>query len=275
MKRAGVIGSPISHSLSPVVHGYWLEHYGIEGSYEALEIPPEALEDQLKALPEEGFIGLNLTVPHKILALEWITDVDSKAREIGAINTLVWRGDHWQGSNTDHYGFIQHLYASVPAYRTSEKKPALVLGGGGAARGVCSALLDAGVSEIRLCNRTAEKAQALAKDYGRRVRTIYWENRTEAQEGIGLLVNTTTLGMRGQPPLGMPLDSLARDVIVYDIVYHPLETPLLAEARCRGNPVVDGLGMLLWQAQPGFSAWFGVTPEITPALRQRVLKTIV
>jgi shikimate dehydrogenase len=275
--RAGVMGWPVSHSLSPRLHGHWLARYEIDGSYEAIAVEPEALADALARLAEQGFRGVNLTVPHKEAALALVDTIDDTARRIGAINTIVvGDGGALTGSNTDAFGFIENLRDHVPEQVAAgwSGRPVTVLGAGGAARAVCTALLDCGVRDIRLVNRTAERAAALAESLPglKQCATIFaWADRTDALADTGLLVNTTLLGMTGQAPLELDLASLPGAATVNDIVYAPLETDLLAQARQRGNRAVDGLGMLLHQARPGFRAWFGVDPVVDDGLRQAVL----
>lgn len=269
-RLAGVMGWPVAHSRSPRLHGFWLRQHGIAGAYLPLPVRPEDLAQALAALPRLGFSGCNLTVPHKEQALELVDAVDPLARRIGAVNTVVVRADgRLEGRNTDAFGFIESLRQERPGWKAAAG-PAVVIGAGGAARAVVAALADAGAPEIRLVNRTRARAEALAADLGGPVRTVDWAARAPALEGAALLVNTTTLGMKGQAPLDLPLDALPRKAVVNDIVYVPLTTPLLAAARARGNPVVDGLGMLLHQARPGFEAWFGARPEVTAALRRHV-----
>lgn len=270
-RLAGVMGWPVGHSRSPRLHGYWLHHLGIDGAYVPLAVKPEDFEQVLRALPRMGFAGANVTVPHKEQALALVDVVEPLARRIGAVNTLVVRPDgSIEGRNTDAFGFIENLRHGAPHWRP-EAGPAVVLGAGGAARAVCAALVDAGVPEIRLINRSPARAEQVAADIGGRFAVLGWEQRAAALECANLLVNTTTLGMTGQPPLELDLSALPRHAVVNDIVYAPLMTDLLVEAAARGNKVVDGLGMLLWQAVPGFQAWFGVKPEVTPALRDFVL----
>ncbi len=274
MKRAGVMGWPVAQSRSPVLHGFWLTQYQIEGSYDRLPVPPDALERALRALPGRGFAGCNLTIPHKEHALTLLDRLDGAARRIGAVNTVVVAADGTlEGHNTDAFGFHASLAAAVPGWDAASG-PAVVLGAGGAARAVTAALLDYRVPEIRLINRHRPRAEALAAALGGPVEVVDWVQRAAALAGAALLVNTTSLGMTGQPPLDIALDDLPRAALVNDIVYVPLETPLLTAARARGNPVVDGLGMLLHQARPGFAAWFGVEPEVTPALRACVLASL-
>lgn len=267
---AGVMGWPVAHSLSPRLHGYWLEHYRIDGIYMPLAVAPEDLPAALSALPALGFRGVNLTLPHKEPALPICDEVDDLAQRIGAVNTIVVHEGKLVGSNSDAFGFLESMRADAPDWRV-EAAPAVVLGAGGAARAVVTALADAGAPEVRIVNRTRERAEALAASLGGAVSVRVWAQRSAALADAGLLVNTTTLGMAGQPPLDLDLAALPDQALVTDIVYAPLVTPLLAAARDRGNPIVDGLGMLLHQARPGFEAWYGRRPEVTPALRAFVL----
>jgi shikimate dehydrogenase len=273
-KLAGIMGWPVTHSRSPALHGYWLQRHGIDGLYLPMAVKPENLRRALQALPILGFAGCNLTIPHKEEGLRTVDEYDSSAQRAGGVNTVsIDARGHILGSSTDGAGFIAALAADAPDYAPGDA-PAVVLGAGGAARAIVAALLDAGAREVRLVNRTPERAAKLAKELGGEVRGILWEKRNEALAGAGLLVNATSLGMEGQPPLELPLDALPRAAVVNDIVYVPLETPLLAAARARGNRCVDGLGMLLHQAQPGFAAWFGVTPAVDDGLRAAVLATL-
>lgn len=266
---AGVMGWPIKHSRSPRLHGYWLDQYSIDGAYVPLPVEPEKIAIALKALPALGFIGANLTVPHKTLALPLVDKIAPIARRAGAVNTVIVAPDGTlEGRNTDAFGFLAALEQGAPGWKAD--RPVVIIGAGGAARAVVVALIDAGVPEIRVTNRTRSRAEALA-ELGPVVRVIDWETRAASLEGSGLLVNTTTLGMGGQPPLELDLKALPRDAVVNDIVYSPLETALLAAAKARGNTIVDGLGMLLHQARPAFHAFFGIDPAVTPALRAHVL----
>ena len=250
--KAGVMGWPVDHSRSPALHGFWLQTYGIDGTYERIPVAPADLETALRSLPARGFAGCNLTVPHKEAAMAIVDDVSPEGRRIGAVNTIVVTPDgRLKATNTDAYGFITSLRTSAPGYKPNIGA-AVVLGAGGAARAVCVALLDAG-------------------DVGGAFTVTDWADRNAALKNAAFLVNTTTQGMKGQPPLDLDLAALPREAVVTDIVYVPLETPLLAAARARGNVVVDGLGMLLYQAQPGFEGWFGTRPEVTSALREHVL----
>jgi shikimate dehydrogenase len=274
MIRAGVMGWPVEHSRSPVLHRFWLRQYAIAGDYTLLPVPPEGLEAALRALPKRNFAGCNLTLPHKEAALAIIDEVEAVARRIGAVNTIVVRRDGTlEGRNTDAYGFLAHLQQTQPGWHAAAG-PVVVLGAGGGARAVVAALMDAGVAEIRLVNRHRERATTLAAALSAPVRIVDWADRADALTGTALLVNTTSLGMAGQPSLTLALDALPETAVVYDIVPVPLITPLLAAAAARGNAVVEGLGMLLHQARHGFAAWFGVLPEVTPALRAAVVATL-
>ena len=273
-KLAGVMGWPVAHSRSPLIHNHWIEEHALRGAYVLLPVQPENLAQALRALPALGFAGCNLTIPHKVAAMSMVDRVDSLAQRIGAVNTVVIESDgSLTGRNTDAFGFIQSLYDAQPNWRANQGS-AMVIGAGGAARAVIAGLLDAGVPAIRLTNRSPEKAYALAQEFGSAIETVAWEARHAALDGISLLVNTTNQGMHGEPALDLRLDALPTDALVADIIYIPLETPLLAAARVRGNPTVNGLGMLLNQARPAFEAWFGVNPRITPHLMQKILATL-
>ena len=260
MILAGVLGDPIGHSRSPALHGHWLKRHGIDGAYVPLHVRGHDLEETLRLLPRVGFAGCNVTIPHKAAALALSDQATDRARAIGAANTLTFRDGAIHADNTDGAGFLANLRAGSD---WAPDRPAVVLGAGGAARGVVAALAEAGVPEIRISNRTRAKADALADAFPRTV-------TSDGLADAGLLVNTTSLGMIGQPPLEMDLADLPRDAVVTDIVYVPLLTPLLKRAAARGNPTVDGLGMLLHQAAPGFAAWFGVTPVVDDDLRRAV-----
>lgn len=273
-RLAGVIGWPVGHSRSPRLHGYWLEKMGIDGAYLPLAVAPDDLGEAVRILPKLGFRGVNLTIPHKEAVLPLLDAIDPLAARIGAVNTLIFKEDGTiEGRNTDAFGFLENLSrgAPPPPHWQPSDGPAVVIGAGGAARAVIAALTDAGVREIRLVNRSRERAERLALDLGGPIVIGEWDNRADLLGGAALLVNTTSLGMAGQPPLDLDLAALPVSAIVTDIVYVPLETPLLAAARQRGNVTVDGLGMLLWQAVPGFSAWFGYRPDVTDDLRAFVL----
>ena len=271
---AGVMGWPIMHSRSPKLHGYWLDHYGLAGAYLPLAIRAEGLEAALRALPALGFAGCNLTIPHKEAALGIVDDASPLARRIGAVNCIVVRADgSLEGRNYDAFGFTQSLRERAPDLRF-DGGPAVVIGAGGASRAILAGLMDEGAPEIRLINRSPARALALAAEFGAPVRAVPWEGRAQALEGAAILVNTTSQGMVGEAPLDLALDALPVSALVTDIVYVPLETPLLAAARARGNRVVDGLGMLLHQARPAFEAWFGIDPKVTPQLRALIEATL-
>ncbi len=273
--HAGVMGWPAAHSRSPLLHGFWLKQYGIDGDYVALAVTPEDFPRVFAELPERGFSGVNITVPHKQAALDALIakggTVSETARSIGAVNTVIFHGDgetsgSMEGRNTDAFGFMENLKEKAPRWNVNG--PVTVLGAGGAVRAVCAGLLEEGVEEIRLVNRTDEKARQLARIFGPSVVPISWDEREASLADISLLVNGTSLGMSGSPPLELALDCLPEIAVVYDIVYAPLETSLLRMAKARGNTVVDGLGMLVHQARPAFEAWFGVLPEASPELRE-------
>lgn len=271
-KLAGVLGWPVGHSRSPRLHGFWLERLGIDGAYVPLAVAPRHFAQAVAALPHMGFKGANVTVPHKEEALTLVDELDPLAERIGAVNTLVVRDDGTiEGRNTDAFGFLENLQQGAPCWQP-QAGPAVVLGAGGAARAVCAALVDSGVPEIRVVNRSAARAQQLAEVIGGNVRIETWDTAAAALDGAALLVNTTTLGMTGQPRLELDLAALPVNAVVNDIVYAPVMTELLTAAEARGNPIVDGIGMLLWQAVPGFEAWFGVRPEVTAELRAFVLQ---
>ncbi|MFP6745774.1 MAG: shikimate dehydrogenase [Alphaproteobacteria bacterium] len=270
--RAGVMGWPVGHSRSPRLHGYWLDRYGIDGTYEALAVTPDELAGQLGSLAGWGFAGVNLTVPHKEAALDAMASLSPVARAIGAVNTVVVGADGGlAGDNTDGFGFLENLRHGAPQW-VAGAGPVVVVGAGGAARAICHALATDGVPEVRVVNRTEARAETLAEDLAGPLTPWPWNDRAGALSDAALVVNTTTLGMVGQDPLDLDLERLPVTAVVNDIIYAPLETPLLAAAAGRGNTVVGGLGMLLHQARPGFEAWFGVAPEVTDELRARVLR---
>ena len=266
-RLAGVMGWPVDHSLSPRLHGYWLEANGIDGAYLPLAVAPEHFARALGVLALLGFRGVNVTVPHKVAALDAVDAADPLARRIGAVNTITVRDDgSLEGTNTDAFGFIEHLKATVPDWQ-AKNGSAVIIGAGGAARAICVGLLDAGVAEITIVNRTLARAEALATAVGGPVRVLPWAGRANAVGDAALVVNATTLGMTGQPALDLDAAAIDDDAVVCDIVYAPLQTPLLRAAAGRGLRTVDGLGMLIHQARPGFEAWFAVAPEITDDLR--------
>jgi shikimate dehydrogenase len=274
MRRACVIGWPVEHSRSPLIHRHWLKQYGIDGDYVKEAVRPEELARFLGSLQARGYAGANVTLPHKEAALRTAESADEAAMAIGAANTLWLDPDGTlHASNTDAYGFMTNLEAEAPDWNAG-RCPVMLLGAGGAARAILHGLMAAGVSHILLANRTRDRAEDLAEAFGPAVEMVDWKDRNRAQQGCGLLVNATSLGMTGKEALDVDLTALPNDAVVADIVYSPLETELLAAARARGNRVVDGLGMLLHQAVPGFERWFGVRPEVTPELRAHVAASL-
>jgi shikimate dehydrogenase len=278
-RLAGVMGWPVGHSLSPCLHGHWLERHGIDGAYVPLAVRPEDLALAFRALPRLGFLGWNVTIPHKEAAFRLVDVREPSAERVGVVNTVMVDADgRTRGSSSDGPGFLMSLRAQAPGWRP-ETGPAALIGTGGGARAVAVALLEAGVPGLRLSNRTAERARALALTLKRlfpaaAVELVPWAERSAALEGASLCVNCTSLGMAGQPPLALDLAALPRASPVADLVYVPLETPLLAAARARGHPVVDGLGMLLYQAVPGFAHWGGLVPEVDEASRAVLLEAL-
>ncbi len=274
MRRACVIGWPVEHSRSPLIHRYWLKQYGLDGAYEREAVKPEDLPAFLGGLAARGYAGANITLPHKEAVLRLATVADEAARTIGAANTL-WLDEagRLNASNTDAYGFMTNLNAVAPGWNEG-RRPVLVLGAGGAGRAVLHGLLAEGASPILLANRTSGRAQELADAFGPAVTVVDWRERDRALLGCGLLVNATSLGMTGKEALDLDLALLPSDAAVADLVYSPLETRLLAAARSRDNRAVDGLGMLLHQAVPGFERWFGVRPAVTDELRAHVAASL-
>jgi shikimate dehydrogenase len=268
-RRACVIGWPVAHSRSPLIHGYWLKHYGIDGSYGREAVAPEDLAGFIKRLSSLGYVGCNVTLPHKEQVYGLVEVQDLTTRRIEAVNTVYVEGGRLLGFNSDAYGFVAHLRSVLPDWK-AQATSVLVLGAGGAARAIVAGLLAEGVSHVTIANRTEERGRALAKHFGDNVSAIAWAHIPERLPGCHLVVNTTLLGMAGQPPLEIDLSGLPSAAAVADIVYVPLETDLLRQARARGHAVVDGLGMLLHQAVPGFEVWFGVRPEVTPQLRAMI-----
>jgi len=267
-KAACVIGWPIGHSRSPLIHNYWIKEHGLNAEYRREAVPPGELADFLAYISERGYVGANVTVPHKEAALA-LSEPDERARAIGAANTLWLEAGRLRATNTDVEGFIANLDATAPGW-DRRLGSALVLGAGGAARAVVFGLLERGIGHIRLANRTAERATALRATFGARVEPAAWSDVDSLLAQAGLLVNTTSLGMAGQPPLTIELARLPAGAVVSDLVYAPLETALLTAAKARGLRAVDGLGMLLHQAVGGFQRWFGVRPQVTKALRALV-----
>ena len=271
---AGVMGWPVMHSRSPMMHNYWFTQHQLAGTYVPLAIKPEGLAAALRGLHPLGFAGCNLTLPHKQMAMSIVDEMDAAARRIGAISCVTVRTDgSLAGSNNDCHGFIRSLQEAEPGWR-ADAGPVVVIGAGGGSRAVCYGLAQEGAREIRLLNRTFERARAIADEFQSPVRALPWEERGEALEGAALVVNTTSQGMVGQPALDIPLDKLPRSALAADIVYIPLETPFLAAARARGNRTLNGLGMLLHQGPLAWKAWFGIEPKVTPELRTMIERTI-
>ncbi len=271
---AGIMGWPVAHSRSPLIHNHWIAQHGLHGAYVQLPVAPGNVAAALAGLAALGFRGCNVTQPHKIEAMRLMHALDPVAQRMGAINTVVVQPDgSLKGFNNDGFGYIQSLLDAKPDWR-ADAGPITVLGAGGAARAVVLSLAERGAPEIRLLNRTLATAQALADEFGGPIKALAWEQRHEALEGCALLVNTTNQGMHGNPALDLALDKLPLTALVSDAIYVPLETPLLAAAKARGNTTVNGLGMLLNQARPAFHAWFGVMPAITPELLRAVHATL-
>lgn len=268
---AGVIGHPIAHSRSPALHGYWLQRYDIKGHYVPLHIAPQDLQKALELLPKLGFVGANVTIPHKEAVLKLADVVTDRAALIGAANTLIFRADgRLHADNTDGAGFIANLRQNAPQWDPTAG-PAAIFGAGGAARAVIAALIEVGVPEIRIVNRTRHRAEALRSDFGAKLIVTDWVQAPGMLEGAATVVNTTSLGMAGKSEFRVPLDGLEKSALVTDLVYTPLQTQFLIDAAARGCTTVDGLGMLLHQAAPGFERWFGRRPEVDAATRQAVL----
>jgi shikimate dehydrogenase len=266
-RAACLIGWPAAHSRSPLIHHYWLRTLDIEGGYNIEAVPPEGLAEFVLHLSTHGFVGANVTIPHKERALA-LTLPDERARAVGAANTLWYEGSELRSTNTDVEGFINNLEVSAKGWDKIDD--ALVLGAGGSSRAVIFGLIERGIKRVHVANRTNDRALALADQFGERVHPIAWEKISETLPSAGLLVNTTSLGMHGQPPLDLDIEKLSTESVVADLVYVPLETPLLAAARARGHKTADGLGMLLHQAVRGFELWFGRRPDVTPELRALV-----
>ena len=272
-KLAGVMGMPIYQSRSPILHNYWLTNYGIQGAYGHFPVALRNLEAAIRALSALGLAGCNITLPHKVEAMKMMDHIDPLAQRMGAINCIVVQADGaLHGFNHDGYGYIQSVKDAKPDWR-ADAGPILVLGAGGAARAILLSLVDAGAKEIRLVNRTPSKAQELTNGVESVVKVFNWSERNACMRGAAMLINTTNRGMYGQATLDVQLDALPLTALVSDAVYIPLETALLEKARLRGNPTVNGLGMLLNQARPAFQSWFGVMPEITQELKEAVLAT--
>jgi shikimate dehydrogenase len=274
---AGVMGWPVMHSRSPLLHNHWFAQHGLAGTYLPLAITPDGLAAALRALHPLGFAGCNLTIPHKQNAMAVVDEVDPVAQRIGAISCVTVRPDgSLGGTNNDCFGFIHSLKQEHPQWR-ADAGPVVVLGAGGGARAVCYALMQDGAKQIRLANRSFERAQRLADEFrvaGVALDALPWEQRHDALEGAATVVNTTSQGMAGQPALDIELDALPKTALAADIIYVPLETPFLAAARQRGNPTWNGLGMLLHQARPAWKLWFGIEPAVTAELREMIERSL-
>jgi shikimate dehydrogenase len=274
---AGVMGWPVMHSRSPMLHNYWIDQYALAGRYLPLAIAPDGLAAALRALHPLGFAGCNLTLPHKQKAMAVVDEVDAVAKRIGAISCVTVRPDgSLAGTKNDCFGFIHNLKQEQPGWR-ADAGPVVVLGAGGGARAVCYALMQEGAKEIRLVNRSFARAQSLADEFGVpgiSLMALPWEQRHDALEGAATVVNTTSQGMAGQGALDIRLDALPKTALAADIIYVPLETPFLAAARQRGNPTVNGLGMLLHQARPAWKLWFGLEPAVTVELRETIERSL-
>ena len=273
MIKAGVIGHPIKHSKSPLIHGHWIEQHNLQGTYEAIDIAPENLKDDVQQLIDQGYAGFNVTIPHKETIMELCDEIVGNAKTCGAVNTVVIDGGKIIGHNTDAFGFIANIKQAHPDFDFTSG-PAVVLGAGGAARAVVAGLIDEGVPEVIITNRTRARAEKIAEDmnaYTDRISVKDWGDRSEILEGANLLVNSSSLGMDGQPALEIDLEKLSADALVTDIVYAPLQTDLLKAAAENGNKTVTGIGMLLHQARPAFKEWFGVMPDVDEDLERLVL----
>lgn len=268
---AGVIGSPISHSKSPMLHGHWLKTYGVRGYYIPMNVAQSDLAEVLRLLPKLGFVGVNVTIPHKETVLALADIVTDRAALIGAANTLIFRKDgRIHADNTDGYGFIANLRQNAPDWQP-ESGPAAIFGAGGAARAIIASLIEVGVPEIRIANRTKQRAETLHQEFGGKIAVYDWVQAGNMLEGATTVVNTSSLGMVGKPEFRVPLDALSPRALVTDLVYAPLRTHFLTQAEAIGCKTVDGLGMLLHQAAPGFERWFGQRPEVDAAARAAVL----
>lgn len=269
----GVIGWPISHSLSPTIHTHWMQQNGINGYYSPLAVHPKKLSSTISRLQDLGYVGINVTVPHKESILDVIDECDDNALRLGAVNTLVIKDGIIIGKNTDGHGFLNNIKDTFPNHKLNSSKVTL-LGAGGAARAISYTLVDQGVSEIRIVNRSKSRAETFAATFGGSIRVFPWEERAEVLEGTDILINATTLGMDDKDSLDLPLVNLPTDALIIDIVYRPLMTPLLREAEARGNPFLDGLGMLIHQASKSFECWHDKKPAIDNRLRELVLREL-
>lgn len=273
LKRACVIGWPVSHSRSPLIHGYWLGRYGILGSYDRHAVPPGEVKEFLDSLSEEGYLGCNVTLPHKETVFDLVNIADDPTRRLGVVNTVFSRNGELWGTSTDGEGFLASVEAAIEGWQVSGRN-IMILGAGGAARAIAGTLVARGAAQVQVANRTLERAETLRHDFGKRIAPLAWSAAGSAIAEVDLLVNTTSLGMTGQPPLQIDLARLPGAAVVADIVYVPLETAFLRSARERGNRTVGGLSMLLHQAVRGFELWFGLKPEVTQDLYDFVAASI-
>jgi shikimate dehydrogenase len=268
--KCGVIGHPINHSKSPLIHNHWIAQYGLSGEYKANDIAPENLKDGVRRLIDDGYAGFNITLPHKQDIFKLCASVDDTAKAIGAVNTVVIKDGALHGTNTDAFGFIENVRQQAFGVDFAHR-PAVVLGAGGAARAIVHGLIEAGAVKIILLNRTIEKAHEVVAMNKEIVHVASWEERDNMLKDAGFLVNTTALGMKGKDPLIIDLAHLPAEATVCDIVYTPLMTDLLQQAQHKGHQIVTGIGMLLHQARPAFEKWFGVLPDVSPDLEKKVL----
>ena len=268
--KTAVIGHPIGHSKSPVIHKYWIDKHGLDGTYEALDIPCETLKNGIQNLVDEGYAGFNVTLPHKTAIMEYCDEIDDIATAIGAVNTVTIKDGKLHGTNTDAFGFLENIKQNARNFDFKAGK-AVIIGAGGAAKAVLHALLEEGVQNIVITNRTPEKANALLAQNPYGIKVIPWDERGTAVVKANLVVNTTSLGMSGQPPLEIDLGGINDDALVTDIVYTPLETDFLKQAKDAGLQTVTGIGMLLHQARPGFELWHGILPDVSEELETKVL----
>jgi shikimate dehydrogenase len=271
MRRVCVIGWPVEQSLSPVLHSFWLRHYGVAGEYTRAAVPPDEFSAFVAAMPERGFVGANVTVPHKLEAFRLCRHTEPAAQVIQAANTLWFEDGVLHGTNTDGAGFIANLDQETPCWDAARDSPAVIIGAGGAARAIVWALAQRDFSHFRIVNRTEASAREVAALVGARAGVFDLDRLPEALDGAGFVVNTSTLGMTGAPPLAIDFSSVKPDAVAADIVYKPLETAFLKAARARGLRTADGIGMLLHQAVPGFAKWFGLKPQVTPEVREAVI----
>lgn len=273
MKKAGIIGHPVSHSLSPLLHEYWIKKYGLKAEYLYLDTEEENLGNRIGELRTSGFVGANITVPYKEKVMKHLDEISDEAKKIGAVNTILVKEGRLFGINTDTEGFLENIRETIPGF-SFERRRAVILGAGGAARAVIYSLLKEGAGEIWLVNRTKEKAEMLAQEFGNNIHVETWGRLNKTLGGADILINTTSLGMKGKGKLEIDISPLPKKSIVYDIVYNPLETELLKQAKFQGNKVVDGLGMLLYQAVPAFHLWFGIKPKVTGELRKLIASRV-